>query len=317
MDKLKKNNIPVFILAGGYGTRISEETHLKPKPMIEIGEMPILLHLMRWYYAQGFNHFVICAGYKSWEIKNFFLNYEFRVNHLVIDNRTSQGQPAAVMGDNAKQERWKIQVIDTGLDTMTGARLARAFDEVAQYEAFSDFAVTYGDGLSDVNLGRELAFHLAHKKLGTVLGVPPLARWGELNVTHGTQVRGFLEKPENRPGLINGGFFFFKSEFRNYLDIDKDFVLEKEPLAQLARDKEFRVFRHSGFWMPMDTLRDKVKLQELWDSGKAPWLAPSLPLPSLSPAPSSLSPSPGRSDRSVGSGSNKLGRSRKKGKIND
>ena len=280
----KKMNVPVFILAGGLGTRISEETHLKPKPMIEIGDTPVLLHLMRWYYSFGFDDFVICAGYRSWEIKNFFLNYEFRANHLVIDHRTSVNQAPGVLGVNTRQEKWRVRVIDTGLETMTGARLARALDEISQDgtdkdESFNDFALTYGDGLSDVNLAQELQFHYTHGGIGTVLGVPPMARFGELDISADTKVLGFLEKPENRQGLINGGFFFFKTAFREYLSSESDCVLERNPLSALAHDKQLSVHKHHGFWLPMDTLRDKVKLQELWDSGRAPWQVVNEPTP--------------------------------------
>jgi glucose-1-phosphate cytidylyltransferase len=271
---VKKKNIPVFILAGGLGTRISEETHLKPKPMIEIGETPILLHIMRWYYSFGFNDFVICAGYRSWEIKNFFLNYDFRLNHLVIDHRASETLAAGVLGTNLEQEKWRVRVIDTGLETMTGGRLARAIDEVSKEDKFTDFALTYGDGLCDINLDQELSFHEEHGLVGTVLGVPPVARFGELDISADAKVVGFLEKPENRQGLINGGFFFFKKEFRKYLSDSKDCVLERKPLSSLAEDRQLMMYKHTGFWMPMDTLRDKVQLQQLWDSGKAPWSVP-------------------------------------------
>lgn len=267
----KNQNIPVFILAGGLGTRISEETHLKPKPMVEVGDVPVLLHLMRWYYSFGFNDFVICAGYRSWEIKNFFLDYQFRQNHISIDHRAGHCSPM-VLGTNMAQENWRVRVIDTGVDCMTGARIARAFDFLREVEkeSFQDFAVTYGDGLSNVNLNQELDYHLEHQKLGTVLAVPPFARFGELDV-QGKRVTGFIEKPEDKQGLINGGFFFFKSDFRNYLETDLKCTLERAPLVQLAKDNHLMMYEHRGFWHPMDTLRDKVYLQGLWESGKAPW----------------------------------------------
>lgn len=269
---IKNQNIPVFILAGGLGTRISEETLLKPKPMIEIGDTPILLHIMRWYYSFGFNDFVICAGYRSWEIKNFFLNYRFRLNHLMIDHRKHMNQEPSSIGKNVEQENWRVRVIDTGLETMTGARIAKAFDQVNVLEPISQFAITYGDGLSDVPLAEEVAFHVDHGKIGTVLGVPPLARFGELDVVDNTRVAGFLEKPEERQGLINGGFFFFNAQFRNFLREDPGCILEREPLAQLAKQGELMVYKHKGFWQPMDTLRDKLYLQGIWDGGKAPWI---------------------------------------------
>lgn len=268
----KKQHIPVFILAGGMGTRISEETHLKPKPMIEIGETPILVHLMRWYYSFGFDDFVICAGYRSWEIKNYFLDYQFRQNHLVIDHRESLGSGPATFGLNLAQEKWRVRVIDTGVDCMTGARIARAFDAVSKTDRFSDFAVTYGDGLSDVNLEKEFQFHQSHGRVGTVLGVPPAARFGELGVNSEGMVTSFQEKPQSLPGLINGGFLFFKNEFRSRLETTPDCILERVPLSCLADDGEMMVFPHRGFWYPMDTLRDKIYLQSLWESGKAPWI---------------------------------------------
>ena len=269
---VKCANIPVFILAGGLGTRISEETHLKPKPMIEVGDVPILVHLMRWYYSFGFNDFVICAGYRSWEIKNFFLTYQFRLNHMQIDHRTQADEVPRAVGQNNTQEQWRVRVIDTGQDTMTGARIARAFDLVTEEDTVQNFAVTYGDGVANVDLQAELAFHLNHQRMGTVLGVPPLARFGELDAAADGRVNGFMEKPQNKQGLINGGFFFFKADFRKYLSLDSACTLERTPLFKLAKDKQLMMYHHLGYWQCMDTLRDKVALQELWDSGKAPWL---------------------------------------------
>ena len=267
-----KQNIPVFLLAGGLGTRISEETHLKPKPMIEVGDIPILVHIMRWYYAHGFNDFVICAGYRAWEIKKFFLNYEFRMNHLAIDHRQNLNTPPTALGQSVTQEKWRVRVIDTGLECMTGGRVARAFDAIAGGESFTDFALTYGDGLCDINLEQELAFHGKHQRIGSVMSVRPSARFGELDVKGESDVRGFLEKPESKQGLINGGFFFFKRDFRKYLSSEADCVLERTPLEKLAKDGQLQAYKHKGFWHPMDTLRDKIYLQELWSSGKAPWI---------------------------------------------
>jgi glucose-1-phosphate cytidylyltransferase len=266
-------NIPIFILAGGLGTRISEETHLKPKPMIEVGDIPVLVHIMRWYYSFGFNDFVICAGYRAWEIKNYFLSYEFRCNDLMIDHREDAHQPPAAYGKSLTQEKWRVRVIDTGVDCMTGGRVARAFDLVAA-DKFTQFGLTYGDGLCDVDLAAEFESHQSHGKVGTVLAVKPTARFGELDVVHGNQVAGFLEKPESKQGLINGGFFFFQRDFRKYLSPDSSCILERKPLEKLALDSELRLFEHKGFWHPMDTLRDKVYLQELWDAKKAPWFKP-------------------------------------------
>lgn len=263
--------VPIFILAGGLGTRLSEETHLRPKPMVEIGDIPILVHIMRRYYAFGFNDFVICAGYRSWEIKNYFLTYPFRVNHLVTDHREGVSSRPDVFGANAAQERWRVRVIDTGERTLTGGRLARAFDAVQGEAGTEDFGVTYGDGLADVELDRELLFHREHGKTGTVLAVRPMARFGELDIHDGV-VRNFSEKPEGTTqGLINGGFFFFKRRFRDYLSPSEDCILEREPVSSIATKGELRSYLHSGFWHPMDTLRDKTYLDELWQSGKAPW----------------------------------------------
>lgn len=263
--------IPVFILAGGLGTRLSEETTLKPKPMVEIGEYPILIHIMRWYYSQGFDDFVICAGYRSWEIKNYFLNYEFRSNHLVIDHRQSGTTAPRSFGENQAQEKWRVRVIDTGLECMTGARVARAFDQIRGEDSFETFAVTYGDGVGDIDLRSELSFHEKHGRVGTVLGVRPSARFGELDTDVAGQVKKFSEKPQSTQGLINGGFFFFQKSFRDYLSTDPSCILEKAPLSGLAEDGELMMYPHEGFWQPMDTLRDKTQLEALWNSGQAPW----------------------------------------------
>lgn len=263
-------DVPVFILAGGLGTRLSEETTLKPKPMVEIGGIPILVHIMRHYYRHGFRDFVVCAGYRSWEIKEYFLTYEFRVNNVSIDHRALPNQPAARFGRNDSQERWRVRVIDTGAETGTGGRVARAFDEVLAKDPAAHFALTYGDGLSDVSLSDELRYHLGHGRLATVLGVPPLARFGELEVS-GDRVTAFAEKPYARDSLINGGFFFFRREVRPYLSDASDSALEHTPLVTLARDGELHTFKHFGFWQPMDVLRDKMYLESLWREGRAPW----------------------------------------------
>lgn len=266
-------SVPIFILAGGFGTRISEESQIKPKPMVEIGDLPVLLHLMRSYYRAGFNDFVICAGYKAWLIKEFFMNYEAKCNHIELDHRENLNQPVKTFGEDMPQEKWRVRVIDTGQNVMTGARIACAFDIVSKRESFEHFGVTYGDGLCDVDLKAEFAFHLEKNKTGTVLGVKPVARFGELEVTAQGMVEGFLEKPQSKQGFVNGGFFFFKKDFRRYLSADADCVLERKPLEKIATDRELMVYEHNGFWQPMDTLRDKNHLQELWDSGKAPWLS--------------------------------------------
>jgi len=271
MTMHKHHTIPVFILAGGLGTRLSEETVLKPKPMVEVGEIPMLLHIMKSYYAHGFDDFVICAGYRAWLIKEFFLNYNFHCNHIEIDHREDPKREPEIIGKNSSQEKWRVRVIDTGLEAMTGARIARAHDVVWAKEPFEAFAVTYGDGVSDVDLEAELNFHSEHKKIGTVLGVRPVARFGELETSAEGTVQGFLEKPKSKQGRINGGFFFFKNDFRKYLNTDDSCILERAPLENLAKDGQLSMYQHDGFWHPMDTLRDKNYLNELWMSGKAPW----------------------------------------------
>jgi glucose-1-phosphate cytidylyltransferase len=268
------SNTPVFILAGGFGTRLSEETGLKPKPMVEVGDFPILIHIMRHYYRFGFNDFVICAGYKAWEIKNYFLNYRYRHGDLEIDLRSEKNtSPLSLLDSSERNENWRVRVIDTGANAMTGSRIARAFDAI-KLDDFENFAVTYGDGLTDANLETEFQAHLKQKSIGTVLGVRPRARFGELDISASGKVRKFLEKPQSRQGFINGGYFFFKREFRKYLNDADNCVLEKGPLEKLARDGELEMFQHEGFWQPMDTLHDKRSLEALWLEGRAPWAPP-------------------------------------------
>ncbi len=266
-------SVPVLILAGGFGTRISEESSFKPKPMIEIGGIPILLHIMRHYYAHGFNDFVICAGYKAIEIKKYFMYYQVLHNDLDIDHRLSFDESWKFGESDGTQEKWRVRVLDTGTDTMTGGRVAKALKVLARDKAFSNFAVTYGDGLSDVDLRKEYAFHLAHGELGTVLGVKNFARYGELNTTALGKVSSFLEKPEDKQGFINGGFFFFRREFEQYLAGGDSLILENAPLMRLAADGQLNFYKHLGFWHAMDTLRDRTILEKLWADNKAPWVA--------------------------------------------
>ena len=218
--------------------------------MIEVGDVPILLHIMRSYYAYGFNDFVILAGYRAWDIKQFFLNYEFRMNHLAIDHRSVQDSAPTIVGRSMAQEKWRVRVIDTGEDTMTGGRVARAFDQIEGSEGFENFAVTYGDGVCDVHLKDELDYHLAHGNIGTVLGVPPLARFGELDIKAGDRVDGFREKPapmkDQSSGLSAG--FFFQREFRKYLRRTSP-VFWNEIRSQLASDGGLPA---SAFWHGID-----------------------------------------------------------------
>lgn len=272
--KNKTKNIPVLILAGGLGTRISEETLIKPKPMVDIGPYPIILHIMKYYYRHGFNDFVICAGYLSKMIKEYFINYELHYDHVQIDARTDDNiKPIIFSNNDSSKEKWRVSVLDTGIHSFTGSRIAKALDmlEVRENRSFDTFAVTYGDGLTDCDLNKELEFHYKNKCIGTVLGVNPTSRFGEIDFDKDCKVTGFKEKPKNKNLVVSGGFFFFQKEFRKYLDVSDDCVLEKEPLENLAEERELCVYRHEGFWSCMDTLRDKNYLQQLWDSETCPW----------------------------------------------
>jgi len=249
------------ILAGGLGTRISEETHLKPKPMIEIGGKPVLWHIMKTYSAHGVNDFVICCGYKGYIIKEYFANYFLHMSDVTFDMSNNRME---VHQKNA--EPWKVTLVDTGDNTLTGGRLRRVAEHVNSEEAF---CFTYGDGVSDINITAEIAFHKTHGKLATVTAVQPPGRYGALQI-RGHTVNGFTEKPRGDGGLINGGFFVLSPRCIDRIDGDQS-SWEGEPLVGLAADGELMAFEHSGFWQPMDTLRDKTHLEELWQSGKAPW----------------------------------------------
>lgn len=248
------------ILAGGFGTRISEETHLKPKPMVEIGGKPIIWHIMKSYYSHGISEFIICLGYKGYVIKEYFANYFLHMSDVTFD-----------MCDNNIQyhhnscEPWKVTLVDTGLETMTGGRLKR----IEKYLDNEDFCFTYGDGVSDVNIRRVIEFHKESKTLATMTAVQPPGRYGVLELDNYTVTR-FKEKPKGNGGWINGGFFVLSPKVMDYIDGDAS-IWERKPLERLAADGELKAFKHEGFWQAMDTLRDKVKLEELWSSGNAPW----------------------------------------------
>ncbi|WP_282410233.1 glucose-1-phosphate cytidylyltransferase [Pseudomonas sp. PS02303] len=249
------------ILAGGLGTRISEESHLKPKPMIEIGGKPILWHIMKQYSAHGIHDFVICLGYKGYAIKDFFANYFLHTSDVTFDMRNNRMDV-----HQNYSEPWSVTLIDTGEETMTGGRLLRAAPYLKDENAF---CFTYGDGVSDVDISALLSFHKAHGKLATVTAVQPPGRYGALQRI-GDQVMGFTEKPRGDGGWINGGFFVLSPQVLPYIEDDAT-SWEAEPLMRLAELEQLRAFEHSGFWQPMDTLRDKNHLEALWQSGEAPW----------------------------------------------
>lgn len=250
------------ILAGGLGTRISEETHLKPKPMIEIGGKPILWHIMKVYSAHGVNDFVICCGYRGYLIKEYFANYFLHMSDVTFDMRHNDME---VHQRNA--EPWRVTLVDTGEETLTGGRLKRVADHIRDEEAF---CFTYGDGVADVDIARQIAFHREHGKLATVTAVQPPGRYGALQI-EGDRVAGFTEKPRGDGGLINGGFFVLSPKCLDLIADDRS-SWEGQPLTQLAEQGQLIAFAHKGFWQPMDTLRDKNYLEALWDSGKAPWM---------------------------------------------
>jgi glucose-1-phosphate cytidylyltransferase len=249
------------ILAGGLGTRISEETHLKPKPMIEIGGRPILWHILKSYSAHGVNDFVICCGYKGYVIKEYFANYFLHMSDVTFDLSTNRMEV-----HQGKAEPWRVTLVDTGDHTLTGGRLKRVADYVREESAF---CFTYGDGLSDVDIAESIRFHRRHGKWATVTAVQPPGRYGAIE-REGDQVTRFAEKPRGDGAVINGGFFVLSPRVLTLIDGD-DVSWEGAPLNQLTQMQQIMAFDHQGFWQPMDTLRDKTQLEELWHSGKAPW----------------------------------------------
>ena len=248
------------ILAGGMGTRISEESAARPKPMIEIGGRPILWHILKIYSSHGINDFVICLGYKGYIIKEYFANYFLHMSNVTFDMANNRMD---VHQNNT--EPWKITLVDTGEQTMTGGRLKR----VRSYLGDEDFCFTYGDGLGDINITELIKFHQAHGQSATLTATQPPGRFGALKL-NGNQVAGFQEKPQGDGGWINGGFFVLSPKVIDRIDGD-DSVWEQEPMETLAHDGQMSAYLHHGFWQPMDTLRDKLQLEQLWASGKAPW----------------------------------------------
>ncbi len=250
------------ILAGGLGTRISEETHLKPKPMIEIGGMPILWHIMKMYSAYGINDFVICCGYKGYVIKEFFANYSLHQSDVTFNLQENR----VIVHKDDSVEPWNITLVDTGDNSMTGGRLKRVKDFI---EDEKEFCFTYGDGVSDLDIGGLIKYHRAHGKDATLTGVHPPGRFGALEIKDGS-VLNFKEKPKGDGDKINGGFFVLSPKVLNRITGDQC-IWEQDPLMGLAEDGELMVYEHNGFWQPMDTLRDKSHLEKIWATGKAPW----------------------------------------------
>jgi glucose-1-phosphate cytidylyltransferase len=260
------SDVPVVILCGGMGMRLKEETEFRPKPMVEIGQHPILWHIMQCYSRYGFQRFILCLGFRGKVIKEFFLNYSIHASDVEV--HLGQNAGITVLNHN-EPEDWTVTLADTGLNTMTGGRVRR----IQKYVKSEHFMLTYGDAVSDVDLGALYQFHLAHGKAATVTGVCPPSRFGELEVDNG-RVTSFSEKPVGS-GLINGGFFVFSKKLFDYLPENDSLVLEREPLEGLSRDGELMVRPHEGFWQCMDTLRDVTYLRSLADSGQTPWLSAS------------------------------------------
>lgn len=249
------------ILAGGLGTRLSEETSVRPKPMVEIGGKPILWHILKMYSQHGINDFIICCGYKGYVIKEYFANYFLHMSDITFDMRNNHMEV-----HQKRAEPWTVTLVDTGENSMTGGRLRRVADYIRDEEAF---CFTYGDGVSDVDIGATIAFHRQHGKAATLTATFPPGRFGALELQQG-RVLSFQEKPKGDGAMINGGFFVLSPKVLGYLDGDAT-IWEQQPLQRLAADGELMAYEHQGFWQPMDTLRDKIYLEELWASDKAPW----------------------------------------------
>jgi len=252
----------VVILAGGYGTRIGEESQLKPKPLIAIGDKPIICHIMSTYSRYGYNDFIICLGYKGYMIKEYFAHYFLHQSDVTFD--FSKGNEMIL--HNPCKDPWKVTLIDTGKDTMTGGRIKR----IQSYVGNAPFMLTYGDGVSSIDIEKLVSYHRAHGKLATITATQPPGRFGALDLGSDDQVRGFQEKPNGDGGWINAGFFVLEPDVFSYLAGDET-VFEREPLEQLAQNGQLAAYKHTGFWHPMDTMRDKNYLETLWKSGKAEW----------------------------------------------
>lgn len=265
MPLVEPHNVPVFILCGGFGTRLDNAHEGLPKPMVPIGDQPMVAHIMQAYRRFGFRRFVLCVGFKAEVLSHYFLNYSGIVSDFTIDT----GSKEVCFHTNAAAPDWEVTIAHTGLHAQTGSRVAQA--AALHLGADEHFAVTYGDGLTDADLGEELSFHLEHGRLGTTLAVNPVSRFGQMQI-EGQRVLRFAEKPLDAQSWINGGFFFFRRRFLDYLTTDPACVLEQEPLRRLADDGELMAYQHSGFWSCMDTRRDREAIQALWEEGAAPWL---------------------------------------------
>jgi len=262
---LKENNMKVVILCGGQGTRLREETEYRPKPLVPVGGMPILWHIMKIYSYYGCNEFILCLGYKGEMIKDYFLKFEELSNDFTLTLRSKKER--IIHHSRANLEDWKITFIDTGLNSQTGSRVAQIKEYVNKDK---EFFLSYGDGIASININDLLKFHKKHGKIGTITGVRPPSRFGEI-ITKGNKIVSFNEKPLVSQGFINGGYFVFKREIFDYLLTDESCALEREPLEKMVKDNELMMFSHTGYWQCMDTFRDNMLLNEQWNTGRAPW----------------------------------------------
>jgi len=252
----------VVLLAGGLGTRLSEETIIKPKPMVEIGGMPILWHIMKIYSFYGFNEFIVCLGYKGYVIKEYFANYFLHKSDVTIDLKDN-----SIKVHDSQAEHWKITLVDTGNDSMTGGRIKR----IQQHVGNEPFMLTYGDGVSNIDIGALVEYHKQHGKLCTVTSVQPSGRFGSLDITEDATVQTFMEKPKGDGAWINGGYFVCQPNVFDYITHGDGTIWEQEPMEKIATDGEMKAFKHNGFWRPMDTLKDKHDLNDMWAQNRAPW----------------------------------------------